>query len=62
MELHSLKIELPANGQIILAQMHFIKTYFHMYNFVPTVDRDHYVNCKEDDGPNSIQLVLGPVG
>jgi hypothetical protein len=44
MELHSLKIELPANGQIILAQRLFIKTYFHMYNFVTTVDRDHYVN------------------
>jgi hypothetical protein len=44
MELQSLKIELPAIGQIILAQMHFIKTYFHKYNFVLTVDRDHYVN------------------
>jgi adenosine/AMP kinase len=44
MELQSLKLELPAKGQIILVQRHFIKTYVHMYNFVPTVDRDHYVD------------------
>jgi hypothetical protein len=44
MELQSLKLEPPAKGQIILVQRRSIKTYFHMYNFVPTVDRDHYVD------------------
>jgi len=31
MELQSLKIELPIDTQVILAQSHFTKTDFHMY-------------------------------